>query len=104
MADQKDYMLTTVDNPYNPITQWDMWYAFDTQMGYNSCEYLDRVSTTSDGFTEAENDRELNRAINWIVNNDPFNVYRKVTKENFDSIMKETQNNIEEFSNESKKD
>ena len=104
MADQKDYMLTTVDNPYNPFTQWDMWYAFDTQMGYNSCEYLDRVSTTSDGFTEAENDRELNRAINWIVNNDPFNVYRKVTKENFDSIMKETQNNIEEFSNESKKD
>lgn len=101
MADEQDYMLTTVDNPYNPFTQWEMWLAFDTQMGYDSCQYLDRVSTTSDGFTEAETDRELNRAINWIVNNDPFNRYRKVTKDSFDQIMAETLKNVEEFGNDS---
>ena len=22
-------MLTTVDNPYNPFTQWDAWFRFD---------------------------------------------------------------------------
>ena len=101
MTKDQDYMLTTVDNPFNPFTQWDQWYSFDTQLGYNSCGYLDRVSTTSDGFTQAETDRELNRAIDWIVHNDPFNRYRKVTKENFDEIMKETQANIEEFSSNS---
>lgn len=102
MAEEKDYMLTTVDNPYNPFTQWDLWYNFDTQTGYDSCSYLDRVSTTSEGFTEAETDRELNRAIDWIVKNDPFNRYRKVTRDSFDEIMKETKANVEEFNDDSK--
>ena len=29
MADSKDYLLTTVDNPYNPHTSWDQWYDYD---------------------------------------------------------------------------
>lgn len=101
MAENTVYMLTTVDNPYNPFTQWDLWYNFDTQMGYDSCGYLDRVSVTSDGFTEAENTRELSRAINWIVNNDPFNIYRKVTKDSFNDVIRESKSNVEEFANES---
>ena len=93
------YMLTTVDNPYNPFTQWDLWYNFDQHAKHFSCEYLDRVSDTSDGFTESETQRELNRAIDWIVKNDPLQIYRKVTKDTFDQVIKETENNIEEFSN-----
>lgn len=92
------YMLTTVDNPYNPFTQWDLWYNFDKNQGYDSCGYLDRVSSTSDGFSEVENQRELNRAIDWIVNNDPFNMYRKVSADSFDSVIKEGNQNKEEFS------
>ncbi len=93
-----EYMLTTIDNPYNPFTQWDQWYNFDEQSGYFSCEYLDRVSDTSDGFTSDEVKRELNRAIDWIVKNDPFNIYRKVSKDNFDQIMSESKRNVEELS------
>ncbi len=26
--------LTTVDNPYDPFTQWDEWYAYDEGKGY----------------------------------------------------------------------
>lgn len=92
------YMLTTVDNPYNPFTQWDLWYNFDEKTGHCSCGYLDRVSDTSDGLSEEENRRELTRAIDWIVKNDPSNLYRKVSKENFDSVIQEGANNIEEFS------
>ena len=91
------YMLTTIDNPYNPFTQWDLWYNFDEQSGYCSCGYLARVSTLSDGFTEAESQRELNRAIDWIVKNDPSNLYRKVSADSFDSVMKEGKANVEEF-------
>ncbi len=93
MEEQTIYMLTTVDNPYNPFTQWDLWYNFDEQTGHCSCGYLDRVSATSDGFTEAETIRELNRAIDWIVKNDPLNIYRKVTRNNFDEVMKESKKN-----------
>ena len=94
------YMLTTVDNPYNPFTQWDLWYNFDEQTGHCSCGYLDRVSATSDGFTETETIRELNRAIDWIVNNDPTNIYRKVTAENFDQVMKESKQMLEEVNSD----
>jgi len=91
------YMLTTVDNPYNPFTQWDLWYNFDEKSGHCSCGYLARVSTLSDGFTEAESQRELNRAIDWIVKNDPSNLYRKVSADSFDSVIKEGKANAEEF-------
>lgn len=100
MSDLNDttvYMLTTVDNPYNPFTQWDLWYNFDEHQGYCSCGYLDRVSATSDGFSEAENQRELNRAIDWIIKNDPANLYRKVSAETADSVIKEGKANAEKF-------
>lgn len=99
MEEEKVYMLTTVDNPYNPFTQWDLWYNFDQHAQHYSCEYLDRVSDTSDGFTEAETIRELNRAIDWIVKNDPLNIYRKVTADSFNKVIKESEENRNEFEN-----
>ena len=30
-------LLTTVDNPFNPHTNFDEWYAFDLRMGYDTC-------------------------------------------------------------------
>ena len=30
-----DYMLTTTDNPYNPWTEYEDWYLWDQQHGYN---------------------------------------------------------------------
>lgn len=31
MQNAKDYLLTTIDNPFNPFTDWDSWYNFDQQ-------------------------------------------------------------------------
>lgn len=70
--------ITTVDNPYNPITQFEEWFAFDMDKGYNTCAYLDRVARTSDAFSDTENDREIERAIDEIIKYDPFNIYMKV--------------------------
>lgn len=60
-------MLTTSDNPFDPKTQFDDWYAFDTQKGYNSCAYLARIAKTSEELPESENDIEIENAINEIV-------------------------------------
>ena len=43
-----EYMLTTVDNPFNPFTEFDEWFAFDRQMGYNTPSFLDRIAKVSE--------------------------------------------------------
>ena len=41
-------MLTTTDNPYNPFKNFDEWFMYDTEKGYNSCGYLARIAKLSD--------------------------------------------------------
>lgn len=73
-------MLTTVDNPFDPFDEFSSWYMFDVESGYNSCAYLARIAKTSDQFTEAENDEEIERAIDEIVKYDFRNIYIKVKR------------------------
>ena len=73
-------MLTTVDNPYDPKDQFDQWYQYDTDKGYNSCGLLDRIAMTSPAMSDQENAAEIERAIDEIVRFDPLNVYMKVIR------------------------
>nr|DAT83170.1 MAG TPA: CRISPR-associated protein [Caudoviricetes sp.] len=72
--------LTTFDNPFDPFEQFDSWFLFDTEKGYNSCAYLGRIAKTSDQMSDEENDREVERAIDEIVKYDFMNIYKKVFK------------------------
>lgn len=71
-------MLTTADNPFNPLNQFDDWMRFDMDKGYNSCSYLARIANTSDVLTDEENNAEIERAIDEIVSLDFQDLYRKV--------------------------
>ena len=73
-------MLTTFDNPFDPFEQFTSWFMFDTEKGYNSCDYLGRIAKTSDSFSDEENDAEIERAIDEIIQYDFMNIYKKVTK------------------------
>lgn len=73
-------MLTTVDNPYDPIDDFMNWYMFDVENGYNSCSYLARIAKTSEQFTDLENEEEIERAIDEIIEYDFRNIYVKVNK------------------------
>ena len=70
--------LTTIDNPYDPFEQFESWLLFDSEKGYNSCGYLDRVSHTSDELSDKENEQEIERAIDEIIKYDFLNIYKKV--------------------------
>ena len=70
--------LTTVDNPFNPFDDFDSWFRFDCDKGYNSCAYLDRIAHTSDQLSDEENSKEIERAIDEIIKYDFMNVYRKI--------------------------
>ena len=73
-------MISTVDNPYDPFEQTDLWLGFDIEKGYNSCAYLARIAHTSDELSDDENSNEIERAIDEIVKYDFMNLYKKVTK------------------------
>lgn len=80
MALNANVALTTVDNPYDPFTQFRKWFLFDVEKGYNSCAYLGRIARTSEEFTDEENNLEIERAIDEIIRYDFMNIYKKVKK------------------------
>ena len=55
--------LTTFDNPYNPYDQFEQWYQYDMDHGYNSSGLLMRLAQTSSQFTDNENAYEIEKAI-----------------------------------------
>ena len=79
-------MLTTVDNPYNPFTQFDEWQAFDRGKGYYTCEYLSRIAKTSDELSDEDNEVAIDKAIDEILFFNVLGIYQKVTKDSFESM------------------
>lgn len=73
-----DCMLSTEDNPYNPYDNFDEWYLFDMDHGYDSCGRLMRVAQISDDMSDEEVDAEIERAIDLIIKNDILNVFIRV--------------------------
>lgn len=75
--------LTTIDNPFNPITDFDRWYATDLQLAVlkgrrDTCSLLARLSRNSSYFSDEAEEEAFEETINRIVTNDPLNVYQKV--------------------------
>lgn len=71
--------LTTTDNPFNPFTNFDEWYAFDTAHGYNTSAYLARIAEVSEGLSEELNAQAIEAAIDEIIRIDVLGIYKKVT-------------------------
>ena len=76
-----EFALTTIDNPFNPFDDFEHWFLYDVERGYDSCSLLGRMARTSDSFTDEENNAEIERAIDSIIKNDFMNVYKKVSRE-----------------------
>lgn len=76
-------MLTTIDNPYNPFTQFDEWFAYDESKGYHTCSYLARIAKSSDELSEADESLAIESAIDEIVNLNVLGIYKKVTENDY---------------------
>ena len=73
--------ITTFDNPYDPYEDFPHWYQYDCDRGYYTCAYLARIARTSDRLSDAENEIEIERAIDEIIKYDFMNIYKKVKRE-----------------------
>lgn len=80
MIMSKQVMLTTIDNPFDPFEQFNSWFLFDVEKGYNSCDYLGRIAKTSEQLSDEENNEEIERAIDEIIKYDFTNMFKKVSR------------------------
>lgn len=80
VPDQVEYMLTTVDNPFDPFEQFDEWYAYDTQQGYHTAAFLARITMLSDDLSDADQHVAIQVAIDEIVEVNVLGLYRKVSR------------------------
>lgn len=67
MAVNPEVAITTTDNPYNPLTDYDRWEAFDHQKGYNTSEYLARVVKTTTEYGDNNYADDIEKAIDEMV-------------------------------------
>lgn len=78
--------ITTIDNPFDPIEDFASWFDFDIEKGYYTCSKLARISNVTDEMTEIEENEEVERAIDRLIEIDPLDLYRKVIKEEEDTL------------------
>lgn len=77
-----EHMLTTVDNPFNPFTHFDEWYAFDVEHGYNTSAVLARIVRSSDELSEADQSAAIEAAVDEIARVNALGIYRKISSSN----------------------
>lgn len=74
---EKDSMLTTFDNPFNPFTEFDRWWKEDLLLGHNCCGLLANESNVSDIASDEVNDKAIIEAMERIVKREPM-IYKIV--------------------------
>lgn len=75
-----EFMLTTIDNPFDPFEQFALWDSFDREKGYNTTSYLGRIVQFTDDMSQIEENQEVERAIDEILELNPLDVYVKIKR------------------------
>lgn len=76
----EEYMLTTVDNPFDPFTRFDEWLAYDIRKGYNTSGMLDRIAASSSDLSEPDQALAIQNAIDEIVKENVLGKWIKVSR------------------------
>ena len=85
-SQSSDCMPTTIDNPYNPFTQFDDWYRFDEESGYNTWRKIDRLMPSNvNSLSPAERAEFIELAIDRLAELLP-GIYLKVVRTDADNI------------------
>lgn len=78
-----ELMLTTTDNPYNPFTEFDLWYNYDVLRGYNTCALLSRIVKASDDLSEEDEQISIQLALEEIIENNITGRHVLVSEKDF---------------------
>lgn len=76
-----EYMLTTIDNPHSPFTDYEAWLAYDERQGHYTNSLLARVAVMSADMSEADQEFVIDEAMDEIVKENVSGLYVKVARE-----------------------
>lgn len=77
----REVMLTTIDNPFDPFDQWIEWFGYDRSKNYHTPQLLAHVTNTSIDLPQTEQLKDIEEAIDQIVETNPSGLYMKVVRE-----------------------
>lgn len=77
--DVVESMLSTVDNPFNPFTEYEEWRVFDEAHGYYTSQFLARIVKSSDELSDPDQSVAIENAITEIVEENVLGLYIRVT-------------------------
>lgn len=72
--------ITTIDNPFDPFEDFESWFSFDCEKGYYTCSRLARLANIEENMTEEEEDKEIERVTDRLIQLDPLDIYKKIIK------------------------
>lgn len=73
-----EFLITTKDNPYSPVDEYRQWQVFDESHGYHSSSLLARILNTSTELSQKNQEFDVESAIDEIIENDLFDIYKKI--------------------------
>lgn len=76
-----EHALTTIDNPYDPFTDYEKWYAYDYSKGHHTPGFLARIVVSSDELSDVDQSLAIEQAIDEIVKENVSGMYKKVSRE-----------------------
>lgn len=73
--------ITTIDNPFDPFDDFRNWFLYDTEKGYYTSSKLARLANVKEDMSSIEELAETERAIDRLIEIDPLNIYKKITRD-----------------------
>ena len=89
-----EVMLTTIDNPFNPFVDYNLWMLYDKEKGYDTSERLMRVAQQYmfEGMSQVEQDNAVDQAMDDLIEIDILNLFVKGTEESIQKLIDQRKN------------
>lgn len=72
------FMLTTLDNPFDPFEDFTAWFKFDLEKDHQTSSRIARLAQIDPEMSQKEVDEEQARVMEFIFNHDLEGKYIKV--------------------------
>lgn len=82
-----DYMVTTIDNPWNPFTHYREWLSYDMQNGYFTDQWMYALTKTSNDLRDEEIQEQIDAGVTRLLELDPYGLHVKVYEDEADMVI-----------------